>query len=104
MKTIAQQLGITDFPFEIKDKQGNEIYYEFDGYWAKSIYDSFGREIYGEDSDKYWVKKQYDSDGNVIYCEDSRGFWWKREYDSDGKAIYIEDCDGVIIDDRPKEE
>jgi hypothetical protein len=39
---------------------------------AKSIYDSFGREIYGEDSDKYWVKKQYDSDGNVIYFEDSR--------------------------------
>jgi hypothetical protein len=28
MKTIAQQLNITDFPFEINDKNGNEIYFE----------------------------------------------------------------------------
>ena len=30
---IAQQLKIKDFPFIIKDKNGNEIYYEnSDGY------------------------------------------------------------------------
>ena len=28
MKTIAQQLNVTDFPFIIKDKNGNEIYFE----------------------------------------------------------------------------
>ena len=28
MKTIAQQLNIKEFPFEIKDKNGKEIYYE----------------------------------------------------------------------------
>ena len=28
MKTIAQQLNVTDFPFEIKDKNGNQIYFE----------------------------------------------------------------------------
>ena len=28
MKTIAQQLNITDFPFIIKDTNGNEIYLE----------------------------------------------------------------------------
>ena len=28
MKTIAQELKITDFPFEINDKNNNEIYYE----------------------------------------------------------------------------
>jgi hypothetical protein len=36
MKTIAQQLNITDFPFEINDKNGNEIYFENStGYWYK---------------------------------------------------------------------
>ena len=28
MKTIAQQLNIKDFPFRIKDNNGNETYYE----------------------------------------------------------------------------
>ena len=28
MKTIAQQLNVTEFPFEIKDKNGNRIYSE----------------------------------------------------------------------------
>jgi hypothetical protein len=27
-KTIAQQLNIKEFPFRIKDKQGNILYYE----------------------------------------------------------------------------
>ena len=52
MKTIAQQLNIKDFPFIIADKQGNEIYYEVDGFWSK---------------------KEYDSDGIAIYCENSKG-------------------------------
>ena len=53
MKTIAQQLNVTDFPFRIKDKQGNVLYFE--------------------NSEGYWGKYEYDSDGNVIYCEDSDG-------------------------------
>ena len=33
MKTIAQQLNITEFPFIIKDENGNRIYFEYsDGY------------------------------------------------------------------------
>ena len=33
MKTIAQQLNVTEFPFTIKDKNGNVIYCEnSDGY------------------------------------------------------------------------
>ena len=28
MKTIAQQLNVTEFPFETKDKNGNQIYCE----------------------------------------------------------------------------
>jgi hypothetical protein len=44
MKTIAQQLNITEFPFIIKDKNGNETYYE--------------------DSNGGWYKREYDSNGN----------------------------------------
>lgn len=40
-KTIAQQLGITKFPFEIKDDNGNLVYCEdSDGYyWWKKEFD-----------------------------------------------------------------
>jgi hypothetical protein len=51
MKTIAQQLNITEFPFIIKDKSGNIIYSEnSNGYWIKSEYDSNGKETYYENS------------------------------------------------------
>jgi hypothetical protein len=53
--TIAQQLKIKDFPFFIKDKYGNEIYYEDSiglwSKWSKSEYDAYGNEIYRETSD-----------------------------------------------------
>lgn len=50
--TIAQQLKIKKFPFEIKDSNDNRIYYEnSDGYWSKSEYDSDGNRIYYENSD-----------------------------------------------------
>jgi len=49
MKTIAQQLGITEFPFSINDKNGKEIYFEnSNGYCRKSEYDSNGNKIYVE--------------------------------------------------------
>ena len=55
MKTIAQQLKIKEFPFEIKDSKGNLIYWEEDqdGYWSKAEYDSNGKEIYFESSNGY---------------------------------------------------
>ncbi len=54
MKTIAQQLNIKDFPFVIKDKQGNEIYYE--------------------DSKGNWYKQEFNEQGNEIYYEDVCGY------------------------------
>ena len=54
MKTIAEQLNVKEFPFTIKDKNGNEIYYE--------------------ESTGYWIKTEYDSKGNKIYWEDRYGY------------------------------
>ena len=84
MKTIAQQLNVTDFPFRIRDKQGNEIYFEGSG--------------------GSWGKREFDSAGNEIYYENSVGLWRKREYDSEGRELYYEASDGVIIDIRPKDD
>ena len=82
MKTIAQQLNIKEFPFIIKDKNGNEIYFE--------------------DSKGFWCKREYDSNGNKTYFENFTGFWSKREYDSNGNEIYYESSNGEIRDNRPK--
>ena len=72
MKTIAQQLNIKEFPFDIKDKNGNEIYYE--------------------NSLKYWVKREYDSSGNEIYYENSEGLILNNRPNQscEGKVVEIE--------------
>ena len=80
MKTIAQQLNIKEFPFEIKNKKG--------------------KKIYSETSSGFWLKQEYDSKGNEIYIGNSDGFWYKREYDSKGNEIYFENSDGIIRDNR----
>ena len=82
MKTISQQLNVKEFPFEIKDKNGNQIYFE--------------------NSEGSWLKREFDSNGNEIYFLTSYGFWLKTEYDSNGNLIYYENSDGVVIDNRPK--
>lgn len=105
METIAQQLKITEFPFEIKNSKGKQIYYEAsDGFWGKSEYDSEGNQIYYEDSTGFWNKSEYDSEGNLIYYEESTGYWSKREYDSKGNEIYYENSNGLVRDNRPKTE
>jgi len=101
-QTIAQQLGVTEFPFEIRDKRGNDIYYEnSDNYWVKCKYDEQGREVYHENSKGFWEKTEWDSEGNQIYYENLRG-WIKWEYDLEGRQIYYENSKGEIKDKRPK--
>jgi hypothetical protein len=52
--TIAQQLNITEFPFDIKNEEGKLIYTELsNGYWCKWEYEKDGKLIYTEDSDGY---------------------------------------------------
>lgn len=100
-KTIAQQLNIKDFPFEIKDKNDNQLYYEdSDGFWCKKEYDANSNRIYYEDSKQCCSKYKYDSDNNQIYFENSDGFWWKCEFDSSGNQIYYENSKGIIDDHR----
>jgi hypothetical protein len=82
MKTIAKQLNVKDFPFEIRDKNNNQIYFE--------------------NSDGYWWKQEFDGNNNEIYYEDSNGFWIKREFDKNNNLICYEDLKGTIIDNRPK--
>lgn len=103
MKTIAQQLNIKEFPFEIKDFNGNEIYWETaHRFWFKKEYDCNGNRIYHENSNRFWIKNEFDSSNNLIYCESSNGYWFKREYDSSNNEIYYEDSYGEITDKRPK--
>jgi hypothetical protein len=80
--TIAQFLKVQKFPFQIKDKDGNQIYTEY--------------------SNGYWIKNEYDLNGNLIYVEDSYGYWIKNEYDLNGKEIFYENSNGEIIDNRSK--
>tara|TARA_R110002020_G_scaffold173181_1_gene363924 strand:- start:103 stop:285 length:183 start_codon:yes stop_codon:yes gene_type:complete len=49
MKTKAQELGITKFPYCERDKNGNLTYIETsNGKWCKIEYDSKGNETYRE--------------------------------------------------------
>jgi hypothetical protein len=82
MKTIAQELNVTDFPFRIKDKNNNKIYFE--------------------DSDGFWIKREFDKNNNPIYCETSNGYWDKQEFDKNNNEIYYERSNGTIRDNRPK--
>jgi hypothetical protein len=83
MKPIAKQLNIKQFPFEIQDRNGNQVYIEY--------------------SNGDWAKREYDSDGNEIYFENSYGIWERSEYDSNGKRTYFETSDGFIYGIKSKD-
>lgn len=102
--TIAQELKIKDFPFNIRDKFGNRIYCEEeDGYWEKWEYHSTNdnlKEIRYEDSVGYrqiWIYNNC----LEIYYKNSDGFWRISEYDVNDKEVYYKDSDGVVEDNRP---
>ena len=94
MKKLSEtykELGIDfTFPIVVKDKKGNETYFE--------------------GSDGFWASCEYDENGKVTYCETSGGFWTRYEYDKNGKETYFEDrygtkrgtkrgsCSGKIIE------
>jgi len=100
MTTIAKQLKIDYFPFEIYDKFGWLIYYEEeDGRWVRYENNDLGFPVYAEESSGYYIKTEYNPLGLINYWENSEGVWSKWEYDEDGLVIYKEtSTDGVLID------
>lgn len=79
--TIAQQLKIKEFPFEINDSNGKVIYFET--------------------STEYWVKREYDDNGNLIYWENSNGrIIDKRPKTDVQKAIELLTKEGLIVDGK----
>tara|TARA_R110002012_G_scaffold68563_1_gene178170 strand:- start:10 stop:255 length:246 start_codon:yes stop_codon:yes gene_type:complete len=74
MKTKAQELGITNFPYEEFDENGNETY--------------------TERSDGNWWKRKYDNKGYLTYYENCLGTWKNRKYNNKGYLTYVEWSDG----------
>jgi len=105
-QTIAQQLNIIEFPFTIKDKNGNTIYYEnYEAHWWKKEYQANnGYETKFENSGGFWWKKEYNTNNKITRHENSYGHWSKWEYDAQGNEIYYANSKGIIDDKRPKVE
>ena len=61
-ETLAENGIDFTFPIEIKDANGNETYYEDNGFWTKREYDADGNEIYYENSDGDTVRTYEDSE------------------------------------------
>ena len=80
MKTIAQQLNITEFPFEIKDSKGRTIYFE--------------NSVWG------WFKSEFDSQGDIIYFENSSGCIIdnRPKPTCEGKTVEIDDVKYKLVD------
>jgi len=75
MKTKAQELGITTFPYREFDDNGNESYTEY--------------------SDGTWFKTEYDKNGHESYIECDNGDWGKWKCDDRGNRTYFENVDGL---------
>ena len=74
MKTKAQELGITDFPYEEYDDNGNVTYWENSrGDWELSVVNDIGNVTYYESSGGYSWNSKFDNDGNEIYCDYNDG-------------------------------
>lgn len=104
VKTIAEQLGITEYPFKIKDKNDKVIYEENSVFfWIKYTFDEKSRLIGSINSQGTWLKYGYDENGNENYFESASGYWYKKEFDKNKILIYHENNDGVLVDNRPKD-
>ena len=87
---IAQQLGITEFPFQIYNNSGQIVYLqenEID--WERWEFNFIGRKTLYENSDGDWTKYDYDGASNLIKIQYSSGLYQTWAYDSLGKEIFF---------------
>ena len=93
LSEIYKELGIAfTFPIEIKDANGNEIYFESsDGYWSISERDANGNRTYFENYHNYSYRCQYDDNDNRNYFEDSNGL-------REGTPRSAETCEGKVVE------
>ena len=77
MKTKAEELGITKFPYKEFDGKGNLTYEEWE--------------------DGLWWKYEFDDKSNMTNRECSYGDWWNRKFDKEGNTTYLEYHDGIKV-------
>jgi hypothetical protein len=96
--TIAQQLNIKDFPFQIFHTKffynGNPIcpiYYEnSNNEWCRNEYDEMGNQTYHINSKGYWEKSEYDGPSRCTRKENSNGYINKHTYNEANLCTYFE--------------
>lgn len=102
--TIAQRLGIKNFPFIVR-KNGKLLYQESsDGFWERYRYNKNNQHIRHEISSGLCTKLKYNDLGQLIRLDTNDGFWFIKEYDLNRKEVYFENSNGVIRNNRPKNE
>ena len=94
MKKLSEtykELGIAfTFPIVVKDKDGNETYFENSyGCCYRREYDKDGKVTYYENSDGLWYRYEYDKNGNQTYSENSAGY---------KKGTKRSSCSGKVVE------
>ncbi len=101
MQTFAQELGITEFPYQLFDKNEHLVYDESsNGCWFKKVFDNEGNQIHYSSSNGFWWKREYDVNHKVLVYKESNGFWYKQIFNDDGIRVYFENSDGKIIGNK----
>jgi hypothetical protein len=70
LKTKAQQLGITEFPYFERDEKNRILYYEReDGYWYKQEWHKCGEQCLVFFDDGLYMKRDFNDDGTQNYTQ-----------------------------------
>ena len=104
-QTIAQKLGITKFPFIIKNDVGQTIYEEGStGYWIKSEYDKVGNKIRWKDSIGDGKTIKITVIGNItehLSKSITSPNDWELTIFKNNKSVYFENGNGIKTGRKP---
>jgi hypothetical protein len=101
--TRAQELGITDFPYNEVNEHGGLTYTEHaDGWWLRADFHPVHNKLNKiESSTGEEHIFEYNDAGQLTRFSTSR-YWLQKEYDSEGVLVYEESSEGVKLDNRKK--